>query len=124
MADAASLEDAKAIVNHSGNPNFVDILVYLKGQDCQADGIGRRQCADSYKIRPIRRKIRQLLGLKPRQRVQFDTVVEMWHRISTNEAMRMRTSHDRWIENRYPLIKAEMSRKDCLAWWMARYDRP
>ena len=29
--------------------------------------IGCRQCTDSYKIRPIRRKIRQLLGMKPRQ---------------------------------------------------------
>lgn len=117
-------EDAKALVNHSGNPNFVEIPVYLKGRDGQADGIGRRQCTDSYKIRPIRRKIRQLLDLEPRQRVPSDTVVEMWLGISTDEAMRMRTSRDRWIENRYPLIEAEMSRNDCLAWWTARHDRP
>ena len=32
------------------------------------ESIGRQQCTDSYKIRTIRRKIRQLLGLKPRQR--------------------------------------------------------
>lgn len=36
----------------------------------------------------------------------------------------MRTSRDEWIENRYPLIEAGMSRKDCLAWWKAGYDRP
>ena len=36
----------------------------------------------------------------------------------------MRTSRDRWIRNRYPLIEAGMSRQDCLDWWEARYDRP
>lgn len=117
-------EDAKALVNHSGNPNFVDIPVYLKGRDGDSDGIGRRQCTDSYKIRPIRRKVRELLGLKPRQRVPSNTIVEMWMDISTDEAVRMCTSRDKWIENRYPLIEAGMSRKDCLAWWKSRYDRP
>ena len=30
----------------------------------------------------------------------------------------------RWITNRYPLIEAGMSRRDCADWWAARYDRP
>ena len=36
----------------------------------------------------------------------------------------MKNSRDRWIVNRYPLIKAGMSRRDCMDWWKARYDRP
>ena len=36
----------------------------------------------------------------------------------------MRTSRDRWMTNRYPLIEAGMSRSDCMDWWAARYDRP
>ena len=113
-------EDVKALTNHSGSRNYVDIPVYLKG----GDGIGRRQCTDNYKIRPIRRRIRELLGLRPRQRVPAGTTVELWLGISTDEAIRMRTSRDRWMTNRYPLIEAGMSRSDCLNWWQERYDRP
>ena len=124
-------EDAKALVNHSGNHSFVDIPVYLKGQTGESlpgrqtgDGMGRRQCADHYKIAPVRRKIRQLLGLGKGQRVPADTTVELWLGISTDEAIRMKPSRHRWIRNRYPLIEAGMSRRDCLDWWQARYDRP
>ena len=117
-------EDAKALVNHSGNESFIDIPVYLKGRDGSGDGMGRRQCTEHYKVRPVRRKIRRLLGLRKRQRIPSGTTVELWLGISTDEAIRMRTSRDRWIRNRYPLIESGMSRQDCLDWWDARYDRP
>ena len=117
-------EDVKALTNHSGSQNYVDIPVYLKGRDGEGDGIGRRQCTDNYKIRPIRKKIRDLLGLKPRQRVPSGVTVELWLGISTDEAIRMKTSRDRWITNHYPLIEAAMSRQDCIDWWAAHYDRP
>ena len=102
----------------------MDIPVHLKGQNGEGDGIGKRQCTTNYKIRPIIRKIREMLGLKPRQRVPAGTTVELWLGISTDEAHRMNTSRDRWIANRYPLIEAGMSRMDCMDWWKARYDRP
>ena len=117
-------EDAKALTNHSGNESFIDIPVYLKGTDGSGDGMGRRQCTEHYKVRPIRRKIRELLGLRKRQRIPSGATIELWLGISTDEAIRMRTSRDRWIRNRYPLIEARMSRQDCLDWWEARYDRP
>ena len=117
-------DDVKALTNHSSSRRYVDIPVYLKGRDGEGDGIGRRQCTDSYKIRPIRRRMRELLGLRPRQRVPAGTTVELWLGISTDEAIRMKTSRDRWIENRYPLIEAGMSRRDCMEWWAARYNRP
>ena len=117
-------DDARALVNHSGNSGFLDIPVFLKGQNGNAHGMGRRQCTEHYKIRPIRRKLRQLLGLRPRQRIPFGTTVELWLGISTDEAIRIKASRDRWIHNRYPLAEAGMSRQDCLGWWSARYDRP
>ena len=92
-------EDVKALTNHSGNRSYVDIPVYLKGHGGEGDGIGRRQCTDSYKIRPIRRRMRGLLGLKKRQRVPSGTAVELWLGISTDEAIRMKPSRDRWIRN-------------------------
>ena len=117
-------EDVKTLTSHSGHRNYVDIPVYLKGGDGEPDGIGRRQCTENYKVKPIRRRIREMLGLKPRQRVPAGTTVEMWLGISTDEAIRMKTSRDRWITNRYPLIEAGLSRRDCADWWTARYDRP
>ena len=117
-------EDTRALTNHSDSSGYVDIPVYLKGRDGQTDGIGRRQCTQNYKIRPVRSKIRELLGLRKRQRVPTGTTVELWLGISTDEAIRTRTSRDWWISNRYPLIEAGMSRRDCLDWWSARYDRP
>ena len=123
-------EDAKALTNHSGNRGFIDLPLYRKGparagvRNGQGDGMGRRQCTEHYKIRPVRRKIRELLGLSRGQRVPADTTVELWLGISTDEAIRMKTSRDRWIHNRYPLIAVGMSRKDCLEWWEGRYDRP
>ena len=117
-------EDVKALTGHSGTRRYVDIPIYLKGRDGEGDGIGRRQCTDNYKVRPIRRRIREMLGLRPRQRVPSGISVELWLGISTDEAIRMKTSRDRWIENRYPLIEAGMSRRDCMEWWAARYNRP
>ena len=117
-------EDVKALVNHSGNRRYVDVPVYLKGRDGQGDGMGRRQCTEHYRIRPVRRRIRELLGLGKGQRVPAGVSVELWLGISTDEAVRMRTSRDGWIDNRYPLIEAGMSRRDCLDWWAARYDGP
>ena len=117
-------EDVKALTNHSGSRNYVDIPVYLKGRDGEGDGNGRRQSTGNYKIRPIRRRIREMLGLRPRQRVPARTTVELWLGISTDEVIRMKTSRDRWMTNRYPLIEVGMSRSDCLNWWKERYDRP
>ena len=95
-------EDAKALTNHSGNRNFLDLPVYLKGRDGEGDGMGRRQCIEHYKIAPVRRKMRELLGLSKGQRVPTGTAVELWLGISTDEAIRMRPSRDGWIRNRYP----------------------
>ena len=117
-------EDVKALTSHSGHRNYVDIPVYLKGRDGEGDGIGRRQCTENYKVKPIRKKIRELLGLRRGQRVTPGVSVEVWLGISIDEAIRMKTSRDRWVTNRYPLIEAGMSRGDCMEWWNARYDRP
>ena len=65
--------DVKALTNHLGHHRYVNIPVYLKGRDGEGDGSGRRQCTENYKIRPIRRRIREMLGLRPRQRVPAGT---------------------------------------------------
>ena len=117
-------EDVKAVINRSGSRSYVDIPVFLKGRDGEADGIGRRQCTTNYMVMPIRRKICTLLGLRKGQRVPSATTVELWLGISTDEAVRMKDSRNHWMANRYPLIGAGMSRRDCIDSWSSRYDRP
>jgi hypothetical protein len=79
-------------------------------------GMGRRQCTNEYKIQPIRRKIRELLGLAKGQHGPKNVAAFQWIGISTDEIQRLKMSKDRYIENRWPLIEARMSRSDCLEW--------
>ena len=75
------------------------------------------QCTHDYKVIPIQKKMRELLGVKPRYRVPKDMIVEQWIGISTDEAMRMKKARMPWLTSRWPLIEMKMSRADCLQWY-------
>ncbi|HEX8418480.1 MAG TPA: hypothetical protein VF638_00545 [Sphingomonas sp.] len=87
-------------------------------------GIGmiRRQCTGDYKIVPIRRKVRQLLGIAGRRSPKV-AVAEQWIGISLDEAIRMKPLFEDWQVNRWPLIERGMTRRDCLR-WLARHGYP
>lgn len=87
-------------------------------------GMGRRQCTREFKLDPLVREKRRLLGLAFGQRAK-GVLCETLIGISTDEASRMRDSSERWNRNVYPLIDLRMSRADCLR-WMERngYPRP
>lgn len=88
-------------------------------------GMIRRQCTRDFKIDPINKKVRDLIGLMPRQRWSRQPVVEQWVGISTDEASRMKMSRINAIEIRWPLIEKGMSRSDCLLWLERNgYPRP
>jgi hypothetical protein len=67
----------------------------------------KRQCTRNYKIRPIRRKLRELCGGKP---------VDQLIGISLDEYRRMRTSDVKYITNVYPLVDRRITRAECLIW--------
>ena len=79
------------------------------------NGIGRRQCTNEYKIVPINRKKRELLGLKKGEKSK-GLMCETLIGISLDECQRMRDSVEKWNKNTYPLIDLGMSRNDCLTW--------
>jgi hypothetical protein len=95
------------ITGHFGGPPF-----FVDGTD--RGGMLWRKCTSDYKIQPIQKKIRTLLGYQPRQRVKKK--VRQWFGISLDEAHRMRDSNVGWIDNYYPLVDLEMRRADCLSW--------
>lgn len=89
-----------------------------------AGGMGGRNCTRNWKIRPIRRMIRELLGVGPRSYVAPDSV-ESWVGISTDEIERIKPSGCRFIHNRHILVEARMSRQSCYTWLEERqYRRP
>lgn len=77
-------------------------------------GIMRRQCTSEYKIAPIEKKVRKLLGLKPRQRM--NKTVYMYMGISLDEVTRVRINPNKNIHNKYPLIGLKITRYECLQW--------
>lgn len=84
--------------------------------------MGRRQCTNEYKLQPLIKAKRQLLGYQPRQRIPVGSC-ETLIGISTDEASRMKDSREVWNRNVFPLIDLGMSRTDCLA-WMQRHGYP
>lgn len=79
-------------------------------------GMLRRGCTEEYKIKPIIRKIRELLGLKKGQRAGKEVRVIQWIGISYDEIQRMRDSKFPYIQNYYPFIESKTTREDCLEW--------
>lgn len=77
-------------------------------------GMLRRQCTERYKVRAITAAVRAHLGIRPGQR--WNRHVTRLLGISTDEAGRMKPSHEKWATNVYPLIELGMSRQDCIAY--------
>lgn len=86
-------------------------------------GINMRQCTREYKLRPITRKIRELLGAAPPnfRTVRRGRVAEQWIGFSTDEVYRVSDRRENlYTTKRFPLIELGMSRKDCQRWLKAQ----
>ena len=98
------------------NKRRVSIPYFTKNEDGSV-GMLQRQCTSEYKIKPVLKKIRELIGLKPRQHGPKEVVVELWMGISMDEVSRVRDSRQKWIKNYYPLIETlGLNRTGCLMW--------
>ncbi|OCC05315.1 hypothetical protein BA190_09540 [Labrys sp. WJW] len=78
-------------------------------------GMGRRQCTREFKVEPLTKAHRALMGFQPRQRIPARSC-EIWIGISTDEVIRAGASFDAWAVNRFPLLELRMSRGDCIEW--------
>lgn len=100
------------------NDRFVAAPFYTDGKDGKG-GQGKRQCTREFKLEPLDRAWRGLLGYKPRQRIPAGSV-EVWIGISTDEVVRAGAAFSAWQINRYPLLEFRMSRMDCIGWLESR----
>ena len=89
--------------------------VFTESEDGKG-GMLRRQCTNEYKIQPITAKLRELVGLKKGERGGGEVRIVQHIGISLDEIQRMRDSHLKWVEHKFPLIEKRMTRHDCLMW--------
>lgn len=86
-------------------------------------GLSRRYCTHKYKIVPINRRIRELLGLSPKQRSKGRCALSL-QGISSDEMTRMKDPIDKFVDAEYPLVRLNWSRADCLKWWQQNMPIP
>jgi hypothetical protein len=95
-------------------PRFVTMPVFAREFTGARPVMLRRQCTGDYKLEPIYRFCRPLIGRRRGQRHTTPPFCEMWIGISAEEsARRCKPSHERWVTNRYPLRELGMTRADC-----------
>jgi len=91
---------------------FVSVPVYTAAPDGGREGMLRRQCTREFKVEPIVKKVRELLGYEPRRRVR-ESVRSMLG-ITIDEVQRMKPSWHKWITNTFPLVDLGLHRHDCM----------
>jgi hypothetical protein len=100
---------------------YASVPYFVRNPD-GSEGMGRRQCTSEYKLAPIGRKVRELLGAAPPdyRRVPRGSVAEQWIGFSTDEVHRVSDKDGvSYIRKRYPLLELGMDRKACERWLRA-----
>ncbi|MBA2950246.1 hypothetical protein [Streptomyces himalayensis] len=98
---------------------FASMPLYILNQDGKP-GMTRRQCTGEYKIKPIKKKVRELLGYPYPARIPRDVFVEQWVGISTDKFHRAKDADVKYMRNRHPLIDMGWSRSDCIRYLASR----
>lgn len=112
-------DDLKRGRNSTGQ-RFASIPAFTTETEGKQGGMTKRQCSKEYKTEVIERAIRRdIVGLKPRQRMPSDVFVKQYFGISLDEAARARRIQERvgkhkWSEAKFPLLKLGWTRADCL----------
>lgn len=116
VVTAGDLE-ADVMQSRDGRTRFASIPLRVQGEGGR-DSLLRRQCTREYKIAPIQKKIRELLGIGYRKRAKGKYTVEQMIGISLDEVQRMKDNREEWITNIWPLIfDKPMRRGEILLWY-------
>ena len=105
------------LTEHLLNTDFPIAPFYSFDTNTGKKGLMLRQCTGDFKIKVITQKVRELLGLKKRQKVKKGTKVEMLMGISKDEVFRIKPNRLPYITNVYPLIDKNMRRQNCIDWF-------
>ncbi|MFI1890210.1 hypothetical protein [Streptomyces jumonjinensis] len=93
---------------------FASMPLHILNEDGRP-GMTRRQCTGEYKIKPIKKKVRELLGYPYPARIPKGVCVEQWVGISVDEFHRAKDADVKYMRNRHPLITdMDWNRADCI----------
>ncbi|MEW1545306.1 hypothetical protein [Streptomyces tsukubensis] len=106
---------------------FASMPLFIQNPD-GSGGLTRRQCTPEYKIKPIKRKVRELLGCPHPRPVPRGLHVEQWIGISRDEFDRAKDSGIQYLRSVFPLLDLDgaadgrtgWTRDDCLRYLRAR----
>jgi len=121
--DASQQSKFEAYLIRRGEiPRFVTLPLFARAFTGAKPAMLRRQCTGDYKLEPIYRYCRPLIGRRRGQKHSTPPFCEMWIGISAEEnAKRCKPSREGWVSNRYPLRELGMTRADCAAWLRQHY---
>ena len=91
------------------------IPAFAKNEDGSV-GLYWRTCTNDFKVVPVRKKMKELLGYKKYQRIPKEVYVNNLMGISFDEAHRMKPSKVEYVKNIYPLVDIKYSRLHCYEW--------
>ena len=93
-----------------GKLSYINFPAYYFSKKYNRVTCMKRQCTERYKIQPVRREIKRILGI---ERVPRGLQIELALGISIEEVHRMKPSARKWIKNIYPLVDARLRATDC-----------
>jgi hypothetical protein len=105
-------------INATGQ-RFASIPAFTSDTEGVPGGLTRRQCTKEYKVDVVERVIRrEIMGLKPGQRMPKGTLIEQHMGLSFDEGGRIFRVKGRfesipWSEPAFPLWDMEMTRRGC-----------
>ncbi|MFE6186473.1 hypothetical protein ACFQ6U_18820 [Streptomyces sp. NPDC056465] len=116
------------IRNDALNParRFASMPLHIRNPD-GGDGLLRRQCTEQYKLHPLKRKVRELLGYPHPYTVPRGLYAETWIGISRDEFHRARDADVQYLSSAFPLLylpgaadgRGGWTREDCLRYLRA-----
>jgi hypothetical protein len=130
-ASAGRLGDDLIHGRNTTGHRFAAIPAFTTADEGITRGMTRRQCSKEYKTEVIGKVIRRdILGLKPRQRVPRGVTITQALGITMDEGGRARriarlfAKEYRWSNPVFPLLDRFMTRADCLTWLLERGSVP
>lgn len=97
------VEDLTGEVDGQAYERYSGVCPRCKGSGKQ-EGLSRRQCTSEYKLKPIKRQVRRLLGYPHPTRVPRGVFAEQWIGISRDEFHRAKDSGIRYLCSVFPLL--------------------
>ena len=100
----------------------VNIPFWTRNVDGSLGKIPHRSCTYDFKIRPIHKKLKELVKVK---RGTKQPVCVSIIGISLDEVRRMKPSRDAWNVHRWPLVEKRIRRQQCMEWMLGKgYPKP